>query len=124
MIARLWRTQVDLTRLAEYEQFAQEQSLPMFRQQQGFLGVFFSREHQHCLVLSLWKDRTAVEALATSATYQTTVRQLQATGLLLGHQSVELFEVSGGALLPAILSQVEHPPGPALSNPHGGPQDG
>lgn len=124
MIARLWKTQVDVTRLAEYEQFAQEQSLPMFRQQQGFLGVFFSREHQHCLVLSLWRDHTAVEALATSTTYQATVRQLQATGLLLGHQSVELFEVSGGALLPAVLSQVEQPPGPASSNPRGEQQAG
>lgn len=53
MIARLWRTQVDVTRRAEYEQFAQEQSLPMFRQQRGFLGVFFLRDHQDCLVLSL-----------------------------------------------------------------------
>ena len=107
MIARLWRTQVDVTRLAEYEQFAQEKSLPMFHQQQGFLGVVFFREHQHCLVLSLWRDRPAVEALAASATYQATVRQLQATRLLLGHQSVELFEVSGSALFPAALSQLE-----------------
>jgi heme-degrading monooxygenase HmoA len=113
MIARIWRTQVDLTRLAEYEQFAQEQSLPMFRQQRGFLGVFFLREHQNCLVLSLWEDRIAVEALATSATYQATVRQLQATGLLLGHSLVELFEVSGGTLLPTALSHIEKQPGSA-----------
>jgi hypothetical protein len=53
MIARLWRTQVDLTRLVEYEQFAETRSLPMFRQQRGFLGVFFLREHHNCLVLSL-----------------------------------------------------------------------
>ena len=107
MIARLWRTRVDLTRLTEYEQFAQDQSLPMFRQQQGFLVVFFLRDDQAILVVSLWRDRPAVEALAASATYQATVRQLQATGLLLGQQSVEIFEVSGGALLPGILSQRE-----------------
>ena len=111
MIARLWRTQVNLTRLAEYEQFAQEQSLPMFRQQRGFLGVFFLGEHQAILVLSLWEDRTAVEALATSATYQATVRQLQATGLLLGQSHVELFEISGGILLPMALSHLEKLPG-------------
>lgn len=113
MIARIWRTQVKLKRVAEYEQFAQEQSLPMFRQQQGFLGVFFLREHQNCLVLSLWEDRTAVEALATSATYQATVRQLQATGLLLGNSLVERFEVSGGTLLPTVLSHLEKQPGSA-----------
>ncbi len=107
MIARIWRTQVESARLAEYEKFAQEQSLPMFQQQRGFLGVFFLREHQDCLVLSLWTDRAAVEALATSATYQGTVHRLYDTGLLLGQQQVELFDVSGGTLLPEILSLFE-----------------
>jgi heme-degrading monooxygenase HmoA len=124
MIARLWRTQVDLTRLADYEQFAQDQSLPIFRQQRGFLGVFLLREHQAILVVSLWEDRAAVEALDTSASYQTTVRRLLATGLLLGDQSVDLFEVSGGTFLPVVLSQGEQPPGPALSTPRDGKQDG
>ena len=66
MIARLWRTQVALTRLAEYEQFAQEQSLPMSRQQRGFLGVFFLREHQDRLVLSLWEESCLVQHLRTT----------------------------------------------------------
>jgi heme-degrading monooxygenase HmoA len=102
MIARIWRTQVVSARLAEYEQFAQEQSLPMFRQQRGFIGVFFLRGHQDCLVLSLWADRSAVDALATSTTYQATVRRLQDTGLLLGQPHVELLEVSGSVVLPGI----------------------
>jgi heme-degrading monooxygenase HmoA len=105
MIARIWRTKVDFERLAAYEHFAQHQSLPMFQQQYGFLGVFFLRGYQDCTVLSLWADSSAVEALATSTTYQATTRQLQATGLLLGQPFVELFEVSGNALLPEVLSQ-------------------
>jgi heme-degrading monooxygenase HmoA len=102
MIARIWRTRVVSARLAEYEQFAQEQSLPMFRQQRGFLSVLFLRGRQDCLVLSLWADRSAVDALATSTSYQATVRKLQDTGLLLGQPQVEVLDVSGGVLLPGM----------------------
>lgn len=33
-IVRIWRTRVDPKRAAEYERFAQEQSLPMFQSQE------------------------------------------------------------------------------------------
>ncbi len=105
MIARIWRSTVNFDQIEAYEHFAQNQSLPMFRQQPGFLGVFFLRGYRDCTVLSLWIDSSAIEALATSTTYQATVRQLQASGLLRGQSSVELFEVSGSALLPEVLPQ-------------------
>ncbi|HEX8221865.1 MAG TPA: hypothetical protein VF914_21935 [Chloroflexia bacterium] len=39
-----------------------------------------------------------MEALAHSTTYQQTVEQLNATALLVGETSVEVFEVRGGFL--------------------------
>lgn len=98
MIVRIWRTEVDSSRMAEYEQFAREQSLPMFRRQPGFLGVFFLGRRKDRAVLTIWRDLASVEALAHSATYQETVAQLSATRLLLGQTSVEVFEAQGGFL--------------------------
>jgi hypothetical protein len=39
MIMRIWRTQVDEARAAEYERFAAQQSLPMFRAHRGSKGT-------------------------------------------------------------------------------------
>ena len=39
---RIWRTNVDPLRVEEYARFAQDVSLPIFRVQQGFLGVLFA----------------------------------------------------------------------------------
>lgn len=96
MIIRLWRTRVVPTRMGEYERFEQELSLPMFRQQAGFLGVLFLRTKKDCAALSMWEDMRAVEALATSQTYQETVHKLQATGLLVEQQALDVFEIRGG----------------------------
>jgi len=41
-IIRVWRTEVDPERIDEYIAFTQSESLPMFRSQAGFLGVFFA----------------------------------------------------------------------------------
>ena len=84
--------------MAEYERFEQERSLAMFQKQAGFLGVLFLRAPKECAALSLWEDMGAVDALATSPTYQETVSQLRATGLLRGQQSVEIFEARGGTV--------------------------
>lgn len=98
MIIRIWRTEIASACMAEYERFAQERSLPMFRHQQGFLGVFFLGTRKDRAVLTLWRDVPSVEALAHSSTYQETSAQLQATGLLVGQPSVEVFEVQRGIL--------------------------
>lgn len=105
MIARIWRTQVNEARMAEYERYANDHSLPMFRQQTGFLGVLFLRTPHDCAALSFWEDAAAVAALGDSASYQETARRLQATGVLRGEQSVEVFEVRGGAMERALLSE-------------------
>ena len=98
MIIRIWRTQVNASRTTEYENFAQTYSLPMFRQQEGCLGVLFLRTEKDYAALSLWDSIQVVEKLAHSSIYQETVQQLQATGLLEGQQAVEVFEVRGGFL--------------------------
>ena len=44
MTARLWRTGLKKGRVAAYETFAREISLPMFQEQDGFLGCVMSRD--------------------------------------------------------------------------------
>lgn len=90
--------------MAEYERYANEHSLPMFRRQTGFLGVLFLRTPHDCSALSFWEDAAAIAALGTSASYQETSHRLQATGMLLGEQSVEVFAVRGGAVEQALLA--------------------
>jgi heme-degrading monooxygenase HmoA len=96
MIVRIWRTQVDSSRMPEYESFEREHSLPMFRKQAGFLGVLFLRSAEECAALTMWSGPPAVKALSTSESYRHTVRRLEATGLLKGEPSVEVFDVQGG----------------------------
>ena len=78
----------------------------LFRKQQGFLGVFFLGKQKDRAVLTIWKDKSSVGALAHSSTYQETSTQLGATGILVGKTSVEVFEVQEGALnfFPRVVS--------------------
>lgn len=93
MIARIWRTGLDESRAAEYEAFAAEQSLPMFRRHDGFCGVFFVRTETGRASITLWRDREAAEALAESSDYLETVAAIKATGFLQAPQSVEVLPV-------------------------------
>ena len=95
MIVRIWRTKIDPTRAGEYEAFARDQSLPMFRQQSGFLGVLFVGSDGRRAVATLWEDADSIERLSGSTTYQTTVSRLVETGLLRGQQSVEVLTEHG-----------------------------
>ncbi len=99
MLVRIWRTGIDRGWLQEYASFEEERSLPMFREQRGFLGVLFLREGaDRAAALTLWEDMAAVEALTTSPSYLRTVQLLVNTGLLIGEQSIDVFEVKGGRL--------------------------
>jgi heme-degrading monooxygenase HmoA len=89
-IGRIWRSAVDPARATDYERFAAEVSLPMFEQQPGFAGVVMMRSGSECLVLTLWNDRAAVDALAGSATYLETVRRIEAQGFLVGGSTLAL----------------------------------
>jgi hypothetical protein len=98
MIMRVWRTQVDVTRAAEYERFAAEESLPMFRTHQGFNGLLFGRDGANCVVITLWQDGAAADALEDSPRYQDTVARISAAGFLVGQSRVERFTLHGAAL--------------------------
>lgn len=90
MIARLWKTGLKRDRIAAYETFAREISLPMFQEQDGFLGCVMSRDADKGLVLTFWRDQQAVDRLAHSPSYLATVRRILAADLLAGEQSTEV----------------------------------
>lgn len=89
-IARLWRTRIDPERAGEYEAFARDVSLDMFRRQPGFLGVTMYRDGPECSVLTLWESNEAAEALHRSRSYLDTVARIQQAGFLRPPQTIEL----------------------------------
>jgi heme-degrading monooxygenase HmoA len=95
MVVRIWRTEIDTTRAEEYREFARSRSLPMFRAQPGFAGVLFAGQGSERVVITLWRDLAAAEALERSETYNATVAEIQATGFLRGDSSVEVLELEG-----------------------------
>lgn len=99
MILRIWRTQVEPAEAAAYLEFARGKSLPMFREQRGFRGVFFTTNGADRAVVTLWDDVDAVDALAGSQTYAQTASAIEQAGFLRGDSTVELFEVEDRFLL-------------------------
>lgn len=99
MLLRIWMIGVRPEREQHYLDYARTRSREMFLAQGGCLGVFFLRHadgrHAAC---SLWRDAAAVAALSDSALYQSTARGLTATGALHGDATVEILEVTGGAV--------------------------
>lgn len=100
MIGRFWTARVTEARATEYEAFAREISLPMFRQQQGFLGVAMFRRGADCVVLTLWQDAESAAALARSDSYTRTVSEILAAGFLQGEQTMETYDAHLLADLP------------------------
>ena len=99
MIVRIWHTGIDPARADEYERFAEQRSLPMFRAQHGFRGVLFTTAADgRRAAISFWEDQDAVNRLDESVTYRETASALGSTGILRGEQTVEVLNVSGGDL--------------------------
>jgi heme-degrading monooxygenase HmoA len=99
VIVRIWRTGIDPACAGEYDRFAQERSLPMFRSQPGCRGVLFTTAaDDRRAVISFWEDQDAVNRLDESVTYRETASALGSTGILRGEQTVEVLDVSGGQL--------------------------
>ena len=92
---RIWQTGVDEARAADYERFADEVSLPMFRAHRGFRGLVFGRSGGACVVTTLWEDNRTADELEESALYRDTVTRIKAAGFLVGESTVERFEVHG-----------------------------
>jgi hypothetical protein len=95
LVVRIWRTGLDESRAPEYEDFALNISLPMFRRHNGFLGVLFAGTGAERAVITLWSDRAAAAALNASGDYHAIVRAIEATGFLRPPQQVELLDVHG-----------------------------
>jgi len=106
LTVRIWTTGLDESRAPEYEDFARTVSLPMFRRHDGFGGVLFARSVSERVVITLWQDRAAAEALGESADYRATVKALEATGFLRPPQKLELLDVHGSWIGP-----LDHDPG-------------
>jgi len=98
VVVRIWRTEIAPTRSQDYRDFAHSRSLAMFRAQPGFAGVLFAARGAERVVITLWRDLAAAEALARSRTYKATVAELEATGLLRGDSAVEVLELEGVVL--------------------------
>ena len=82
MIARIWRATIDPGRAEEYERFAHETSLPMFRAHDGFEGCAFGRDGAACTVVTLWAGPEDVAALEASTLYRETVAAIMAAGFV------------------------------------------
>ena len=82
MIVRIWRAEIDPARAEEYERFARERSLPMFRSHPGFSGAAFAREGPSCTVVTLWERLEDAAALEASDRYRETVSAIMATGFV------------------------------------------
>jgi hypothetical protein len=95
LVIRIWRTQIDHSRGREYDDFARNVSLPMFRRHDDFLGVLFAGADGERVVVTLWSGRSAVASLEASADYQATVRAIEAAGFLRPPQRIELLDVHG-----------------------------
>ena len=92
VVMRIWRTGLDESQAAAYDRFAAERSLPMFRRRPRILGVFFTEEPGTRAVVTLWRDRRAIDALEESADYRSTVAAIEAAGFLRAPQTVEILD--------------------------------
>jgi heme-degrading monooxygenase HmoA len=82
VIVRIWRGEIDPARAEEYERFAQERSLPMFRSHAGFRGCSFLRDGADCTVVTLWERLGDAAALEGSDRYRDTVAAIMAAGFV------------------------------------------
>jgi len=107
MIVRLWRTRVEKSRIAEYEENERNRSSPMFREQPGCLGVLFLRLGDECFALTFWNDWDAVNRLKVSKTYLETSAFYSDSGMLIGEPSLQVFEVKGGFLTAQLSENIQ-----------------
>jgi hypothetical protein len=97
-LVRVWSTEIDTNRAAEYDQFVSRKSIPMFQRQRGFVAALFCGRGRERAVITLWRDRAAVDALDTSETYRATVTEIEAAGFLQGEQTTEIFDLHSQAV--------------------------
>jgi heme-degrading monooxygenase HmoA len=82
VLVRVWKAEIDPVRAAEYERFAEERSLPMFRSHTGFRGCALLRDGSDCTVVTLWEAPEHVAALEASPLYHETVAAIMSAGFI------------------------------------------
>jgi hypothetical protein len=92
-VVRVWKTEVDVARADDYDEFVSTMSVPMFQRQAGFVAALFCGEGRVRVVVTLWRDRAAVDALSASEMYRETVSEIEAAGFLEGSQTTEVFDL-------------------------------
>ena len=93
MLLRIWRTDFDIERLEELNEFAKTQSSTMFDAFPGCMGHLFSHRDNTYVSISMWIGHHAIRQAESSDIYGKTVNALVATGILQGAQQVEVLEI-------------------------------
>ena len=92
MIVRIWSTGLIEEMKDGYLNFAKNNSLPMFRQQEGILGVNVLVKEDKSLVLTYWNNMEDIIKMENNALYKHTVAAIQISGFLKAPQDVEIFD--------------------------------
>jgi len=96
MLVRVWTVDIKKEKIKELEEFANTISLPMFRKQEGCLGVLFTKNSQEASTITFWENQESIDKLATSVSYQNVVKQIEESGILAGNHKSETYEEYGG----------------------------
>lgn len=81
-VARIWTATLLPERGSDYDRFAKDVSLPMFRSHDGFLGVAMMRNQTFACVITYWTGTDAVRSVEASARYGATVAAIKAVGFI------------------------------------------
>ena len=96
MLVRVWTVDIKKEKIKELEEFANTISLPMFIEQEGCLGVLFTKNSDEASTITFWENQESIDKLATSVSYQDVVKQIEESGILAGNHKSETYEEYGG----------------------------
>jgi len=96
MLVRVWTVDIKQEKIKELEEFANTISLPMFRKQEGCLGVLFTKNSHEASTITFWDNQESIDKLAISISYQDVVKQIEESGILAGNHRSETYEEYGG----------------------------
>jgi len=96
VLVRVWTVDIKKDRIKDLEEFANTISLPMFRKQEGCLGVLFTKNSQEASTITFWDNQESINKLATSKSYQDVVKEIEESGILAGNHKSETYEEYGG----------------------------
>ena len=96
MLVRVWTVDIKKDKIKELEVFANSISLPMFRKQEGCLGVLFTKNSHEASTITFWDSQESIDKLATSVSYQDVVKEIEDSGILAGNHRSETYKEYGG----------------------------